>query len=53
MPEVERPVSRVGNRIDEPISSELAGDGENIFKAVGDIILAGGSVVTSVSMKAF
>ena len=48
MPEVERPVSRVGKRTDEPMSSELAGDGENI---VGDIILAGDSALTSVAVK--
>ena len=50
MPEVERPVSRDGNRADEPISSELAGEGENIFSAVGDIIVAGDRVLTSVSV---
>lgn len=53
MPEVERPVSSDGNRAEEPISSELAGDGENIFKAVGDNIVAGGSVMTFVSTKVF
>lgn len=51
MPEVERPVSRDGNRTDEPISSELAGEGENMFKALGDIMLEGDSTVTSVFVK--
>lgn len=50
MPEVERPVSRDGNRADEPMSSELAGEGENIFNAVGDIIAAGDRALTSVSV---
>lgn len=52
MPEVERPVSRDGNRADEPMSSELAGEGEKIFKAVGDIIVEGDRALTSVSAYA-
>ena len=53
MPDVERPpVSSEGNKEDEPMSSELAGEGENIFKAVGDIILASSSVLTSVRDQA-
>ena len=51
MPEVERPVSRDGNRADEPMSSELAGEGENMFRAEGDIMLADDSALTSVSVK--
>ena len=31
------------------MSSELAGEGENIFRAVGDIILAVGNVMTSMT----
>ena len=31
------------------MSSELAGEGENIFRAVGDIILAVGRVLTSMT----
>ena len=42
-------MSRDGNKDDEPMSSELAGEGENIFKAAGDIILAGRSMLTSMT----
>lgn len=52
MPDVESPpVSRDGNKEDEPMSSELAGEGENIFRAVGDIILAISVLMTSMSDK--
>ena len=46
MPDVESVVSSDGNREAGPMSSELAGDGENKFREVGDIILAGGRTLS-------
>lgn len=48
IPDVDKPpVSREGNNEDDPMSSELADEGENIFKAEGDIIVEISSVLTT------
>lgn len=48
IPDVDKPpVSREGNNDDDPMSSELADEGENIFKAEGDIIVEISSVLTT------
>ena len=52
MPDAESPpVSSDGNNEEEPISSELAGEGENMFIAVGDNILARSRTLISLTGK--
>ena len=52
MPDAESPpVSSDGNNEEEPISSELAGEGENMFIAVGDNILARSRKLISLTGK--